>query len=93
VRLEPTPLCSLVQRERSVTFYESNRLLLPVTSKMPPLIKSSAAISTKGETPPVSGSSPLFILEPGEAEALPPPLDGPAAKATIASLEELALRG
>jgi hypothetical protein len=32
-------------------------------------------------------------LEPGEAEALPPPLDGPAAKATIASLEELALRG
>jgi hypothetical protein len=51
-------------------FYESNRLLLLVTSKMPLLIKSRPATSTKGVIPPVSGSSPLFVLEPEEAEAL-----------------------
>jgi hypothetical protein len=72
-------------------FYELNRLLL-VTSRMPPPVKSSAAISTRGETPPVSGRLLPFVAEPEEAEALPPVSDGPAAKATILSLDGLAAR-
>lgn len=90
--VHPTPLFPFTPRGRSARFYELNRLLF-VTSKRPPPIKSRPATSTKGVIPPVSGSSPLLVSEPEEAEALLRSPDEPALKATnVLPIDGLAAR-